>query len=48
MLMAIVAAWDLETRQFDAVNAFVNNDIDETIHVHFPDGYQRIGSVFYC
>ena len=32
-LMAIVCAFDLETRQYDAINAFVNSEIDEPIYL---------------
>ena len=31
-LMTIVNTWDLKTRQYDAVNAFANSDIDESIY----------------
>ena len=31
-LMAVVATFNLETRQFDAVNAFANSSIDESIY----------------
>jgi hypothetical protein len=30
-------------RQFDAVNAFTNSDIDEDIYIRFPKGYGRLG-----
>ena len=32
--MIIVIAFDLETRQYDAVNAFVNSSIDEPIYYY--------------
>jgi hypothetical protein len=38
-LMALVAAFDLETRQLDAVNAFANSKINETLYCYIPDGY---------
>ena len=38
-LMALVAAYDLETRQYDAVNAFANSPIDEAIYCKPPDGW---------
>lgn len=38
-LMALVAAFDLETRQYDAVNAFANSPIDEPIYCKVPDGW---------
>ena len=38
-LLAISAYFDLEMKQFDAVSAFTNSDIDETIYIRFPDGF---------
>jgi len=43
VLMAICAKFDLETRQFDAVNAFTNSDLDETIYCEMPKGFKRRG-----
>ena len=37
-LMALTAAFDLETRQFDVVNAFPHSDIDETTYIYPPEG----------
>lgn len=37
-LMALVAAFDLKTRQYDAVNAFANSPIDEATYCKIPDG----------
>jgi hypothetical protein len=37
-LMAITAAFDLETRQYDAINAFANSPIDEPTDCEPPDG----------
>ncbi len=31
-LMTVVVAFDFDTRQYDAVNAFANNFINETIY----------------
>ena len=45
-LMAISAAFDLEAHQFDAVNAFVNSDLDEEIYCQPPEGYQRPDSTW--
>ena len=42
-LVAIINAFDLETRQYDAVNAFANNPIDEPTYYHLPEGV-AIGS----
>ena len=33
VLMTLVNAFDLKTRQYDAINAFVNNEIDEFIYL---------------
>src|SRR5204863_8455012 len=41
-LMAVTAAFDLETRHLDAVNAFLNSSLDETIYCHFPDGFKQL------
>jgi len=38
-LMAMAAAFDLEIVQLDALNAFLNSDIDEEITVDAPPGY---------
>ena len=38
-LMAIVTAFGLSTRQYDAVNAFANSDIDEPTYCKPPDGW---------
>ncbi|SLM34980.1 Reverse transcriptase, RNA-dependent DNA polymerase [Lasallia pustulata] len=39
-LMAIVAAFDLETRQLDAVNALANSPIDEPTYCKLPAGWE--------
>jgi hypothetical protein len=43
-LMAISAMFDLETRQYDAVNAFVNSKIHEEVNCLTPEGFERPGS----
>ena len=40
-LMEIVAAYNLETRQYDAVNAFANSSIDETVYCKSFEGWFR-------
>jgi hypothetical protein len=40
-LMAIAAAFDLEIRQYDVVNAFVNSRLDEQIFCVSLEGYER-------
>src|SRR5271169_3715636 len=42
-LMAVAAYFDLEMRQFDAVNAFTNSNIDEEVYVQYPEGFQSSG-----
>jgi Reverse transcriptase (RNA-dependent DNA polymerase) len=42
-LMAITAAYNLEAFQLDAVNAFTNSKLDETVYYAFPDGFQQNG-----
>jgi len=39
--MALIAKFDLETRQLDAVNAFTNSPLDEEIFVDWPLGYKN-------
>src|SRR5947207_4145040 len=39
--MAMTAAYDLEAFQLDAVNAFTNSELDETVYCAFPDGFQQ-------
>ncbi|PNH26380.1 hypothetical protein BJF96_g10296 [Verticillium dahliae] len=38
-LMAICAEFDLDTHQLDAVNAFPNAHLDETVYVWAPQGW---------
>jgi hypothetical protein len=40
-LMAITAAYDLEARQYDAVSAFTNSQLDEIIYIQCPDGFKE-------
>ena len=42
-LMALVVLFDLETAQFDAVNAFVNSELDETVYCQSPPGFEAPG-----
>lgn len=44
-LMAIVTAFGLSTRQYDAVNAFANSDIDEPTYCKPPDGWKGTRNV---
>lgn len=40
-MMAIVAAFQLEAFQVDAVNAFTNSKLDETVYSEPPDGFKQ-------
>ncbi len=40
MLMTLVIAFHLETRQLDAVNAFLNAHNDEFVYCQMPDDYR--------
>ena len=44
-LMAMTAHFDLETHQLDAVNAFVNCDLDESVYMRLPPGFDKPGKV---
>ncbi|KAJ3554331.1 hypothetical protein NPX13_g10642 [Xylaria arbuscula] len=44
-LMAIAAKFDLELKQYDAVNAFVNAKLDKEIYIKMPPGYRKSGTV---
>jgi hypothetical protein len=52
-LMAVVAKFDLETIQLDAINAFVNADLDELVYMRTPPGFPvknhvlRLNKAFY-
>ena len=39
LLCGIIAAFDLEATQFDAVNAFLHSKLEEEIYVQCPDGF---------
>ena len=43
--MAIAAAFDLEVRLYDAVNAFTNSKLDEETYCECPEGFERSGSI---
>ena len=44
-LMAITAYFDIETRQMDVINAFVNCDLDEVVYMRLPLGFEKPGKV---
>lgn len=47
VMFALIAYFDLDARQLDGVNAFLNSplDEDERIYCHFPPGFKRNGLV---
>ena len=44
-LMAIVTAFGMSTRQYDAVNAFANSDIDESTFCKSPDEWNEQSNI---
>jgi hypothetical protein len=41
LLMAIIAVFDLEAEQLDALNAFINSLIDKEAYIQYPPGVPR-------
>ena len=44
-LIAIAARFDLELVQYDAVNAFVNAELEEDVFMKMPPGHRRTGTI---
>jgi hypothetical protein len=44
-LIAITARFDLETRQLDVINAFVNYDLDKVVYMRLLPGFEKLGKV---
>jgi hypothetical protein len=44
-LMAITARFDLETYQLNAINAFVNCDLDKVVYIRLLPGFEKPGKV---
>ena len=42
-LMAIMAAFDLEAWQLDAVNTFTNSELDDLVYCQCPDRFKILG-----
>jgi hypothetical protein len=42
-LIAIAAQFNLIMHQLDAVNAFTNSHLDETVYIRFPDSFENPG-----
>jgi len=45
ILLALAAAFDLDILQLDAVNAFINAELDEIIYLKAPEGFYPKGTV---
>ena len=46
-LMAIAAVFNLEIRQYDAVNAFMNSTLDEITYCYKPEGFNQHPGKYY-
>jgi hypothetical protein len=44
--MAIAARFDLELKQYDAVNAFMNAQLETPVYMRMPPGYRENGKVY--
>ena len=44
-LIVIAAAFDLEIRQYDAVNAFINAKLNKLIYCYCPEGFSQDGHI---
>ena len=44
--MALSAAFDLEIRHYDALNAFINADINEEVYCSCPEGFNQPGQIW--
>ena len=44
--MAIAACFDLELKQYDAVNAFVHAPLSNKVYMRMPIGYREKGKVY--
>lgn len=45
VLLALIAKFNLETLQLDAVNAFVHAELDEKVYMKMPPGYEIQGKI---
>jgi len=43
--MAIAAAYNLEIKQVNAMNTFLNSDLDEEVYIKYPPGMQKANKV---
>jgi hypothetical protein len=44
-IIALATRWDLHLKQLDAVNAFPNAELDETVYIQLPDGFKAKGKI---
>lgn len=44
-MISLASVFDLEIMQFDAVNAFINSELDKDIYTYFPDGFKEDSKV---
>ena len=47
VLMIIITTFDLNTRQYDVINVFANNDIHEFIYCKSSDDWKEINNVLF-
>ena len=38
--MALTAAFDLKTSQFNITNAFINSKLEEEVYILYPEGFR--------
>jgi len=43
--MAITVRFNLELKQYDVVNAFVNAQLEDTIYIRMPPGHKNPGKI---
>jgi len=43
--MTIATAYDLDIKQVDAINTFLNSDLDEEVCIKYPPGIQKANKV---
>ncbi len=41
MMITIIAKFDLEIRQLNVVNVFVNIDLDKMVYIYYPPGFKK-------
>ena len=45
--MAVAARFNLELLQYNAINAFVNVDLDEDVFMELPPRHRKAGRILY-